>query len=91
MQLKAEGRLLSRSLSFEGCRFSLVPLVNSKYQVFSVSSKSRVRTTILYTLSLFLCLSVSLSLCLSVSLSVFLFLAGVAMACHVRTCQVQRR
>ncbi|CAN0386447.1 unnamed protein product, partial [Ectocarpus fasciculatus] len=33
MQLKAEGMLLSRSLSFQGCDFSLVPLVNSKYQV----------------------------------------------------------
>lgn len=33
MQLKAEGRLLSRSLSFEGCKFNLVPLVNSKFQV----------------------------------------------------------
>ncbi|CAN0095519.1 unnamed protein product, partial [Laminaria digitata] len=33
MQLKAEGRLVSRTLSFEGCEFSLVPLVNSKRQI----------------------------------------------------------
>eukprot|EP00752_Nemacystus_decipiens_P001612 g1572.t1 len=33
MQLKAEGFLLSRSLSFEGCTFNLVPLVNSKFQI----------------------------------------------------------
>eukprot|EP00904_Undaria_pinnatifida_P010905 jgi/Undpi1/6945/HiC_scaffold_21.g09419.m1 len=33
MQLKAEGRLVSRSLSFAGCEFSLVPLVNRKDQI----------------------------------------------------------
>ncbi|CAM9717560.1 unnamed protein product [Scytosiphon promiscuus] len=33
MQLKAEGMLLSRTLSFEKCEFSLVPLVNNKFQI----------------------------------------------------------
>lgn len=33
MQLKAEGMLVSRSLSFEGCSFDLMPLVNNKFQV----------------------------------------------------------
>lgn len=33
MQLKAEGRLLSRTLSFDGCDFNLIPLVNNKFQV----------------------------------------------------------
>ncbi|CAN0211171.1 unnamed protein product, partial [Ectocarpus sp. 4 AP-2014] len=38
MQLKAEGMLLSRSLSFQGCEFSLVPLVNSKFQIDSYNA-----------------------------------------------------
>lgn len=33
MQLKAEGMLLSRTLSFAKCEFDLVPLVNNKFQV----------------------------------------------------------
>lgn len=33
MQLKAEGRLVSRTLSFEGCEFELLNLVNTKVQV----------------------------------------------------------